>query len=40
MFCVLRKKKYPSYVSKRNSNREKQIIFNDFKWRQTRGQRP
>ena len=28
MFCMLKKKKiYPAYVSKRNSNREKQVIL-------------
>ena len=28
MFCMLKKKKtYPAYVSKHNSNREKQAIF-------------
>ena len=28
MFCTLKKKKiYPAYVSKTNSNREKQIIL-------------
>ena len=28
MFCMLKKKKiYPAYVSKHNSNYEKQIIF-------------
>ena len=26
MFCMLKKKKYPTYVSKHNSNREKQVI--------------
>ena len=28
MFCILKKKKiYPAYVSKHNSNREKQVIL-------------
>ena len=27
MFCMLKKKKYPAYVSKHNSNRENQVIF-------------
>ena len=28
MFCMLKKKKiYPAYVSKHNSNREKQVII-------------
>ena len=28
MFCMLKKKKkYPAYVSKHNSNREKQVIL-------------
>ena len=29
MFCMLKKKKkmYPTYVSKRNPNREKQVII-------------
>ena len=28
MFCMLKKKKiYPAYVSKNNSNREKQVIL-------------
>ena len=26
MFCMLKKKTYPAYVSKRNSNCEKQVI--------------
>ena len=28
MFCMVKKKKiYPAYVSKHNSNRQKQVIF-------------
>ena len=27
MFCMLKKKVYPAYVSKHNSNREKQVIL-------------
>ena len=27
MFCMLKKKIYPAYVSKNNSNREKQVIL-------------
>ena len=27
MFCTLKKKKYPAYVSKHNSNCEKQVIL-------------
>ena len=26
-FCILKKKKYPAYVSKHNANREKQVIL-------------
>ena len=26
-FCILKKKVYPAYVSKHNSNREKQVIL-------------
>ena len=27
MFCILKKKKYCAYVSKHNSNRQKQVIL-------------
>ena len=36
MFCMLKKTKYPPYISKHNSNREKQVtllmISNGEKW--------
>ena len=36
MFCMIKKLIYPAYVSKHNSNPEKQAIcFNDFKCRKT-----
>ena len=27
MFCMLKKKKYPAYISKHNSNHEKEVIL-------------
>ena len=36
MFCILEKEKmYPAYVSKNNSNSEKNYSFNDSKWKGT-----